>query len=111
MALKRFVVDCSSVTPGIEDPNKLVIIYTPDNLELLEEREYIEEVLAEKYPEYMWEYIAEEPFPTGEGLEGFVLAMTSAGKDPAEMLQDLVAVIRETETECTVLNELERRYF
>lgn len=111
MALKRFVVDCSSVTPGIEDPNKPVIIYTPDNLEPLKEREYIEEVLAEKYPEYVWECITEEPFLAGEGLEGFVLAMTQAGKDPAEMLQDLAAVIQEEETECTVLNELERRYF
>ena len=118
MALKRFSVECSVIIPGIEAPDKPVIIYTPGNLQPLEEREYIEDVLAEKYIGYTWDSIAEEPFPVLEstgysptGLEGLVLTVTREGKDPVEMLQDLVTAIQDAGVECAVLNELERGYF
>lgn len=117
MGIKRFSVECSAIIPGIEQLDKPIIIYTPDNLQPLEEREYIEDILAEKYIGYTWDSITEEPFPVIEtghspaGIEGFVLTMTREGKDPVEMLQDLVEAVQEAGVECTVLNELERGYF
>lgn len=117
MALKRFSVECIPTIPGIEAPGNPVIIYTPGNLQPLEEREYIEDVLAKKYTGYTWDCITEEPFPVIEtgysptGLEGLVLTMTREGKDPVEMLQDLVAAVQEAGVECAVLNELEHGYF